>query len=849
MNEESQRKDDFSRQPLEDLQTGLKDFPERHPEPLTSPQLSREMLFQQRQKSELRRLLKHTCPELKMLDNVLDEEYAEVMSSEMEPGGETGYEGEVLSRCLIFENRDCGNNTPKINVVERAVGKLEYRKTLAASERKEEPYTNSFEGMIKSGKSTDSTSDFNKEVEEEIVKIDVKTTRKVFENQFSNTFKPVEIQGKIPLVLNKEKIFEKTAKQSEISSAESIQSNNGRNKDSEEITLCVNDVGKSTENDAYCSEAFSKNDPPLEGCSIRFPDSNREEMLKTNAALFPNNPFISSNTERENSYSHAHKGLNQSSVPGEDYPTANVKNRTHLFESMPFDRIRHQNQDEIETLVENIKETLNFLHHVKAIHSDGIIIEVNETMIAKKSNFTVSDRGPEIKYDEVAEGGAQNFIVQLLPRVNLKPQIIYIKEDSKGFMEATVVDALAHQHRFSANKEAELKTANVVQLVEDILNQDNSLRKGLIIQEDARTCAEVIVYSLYKYFDEEDVKSYSPPKSAEWDEPEADTESTSKNSQDQTWSGSIRANVKLFKSCIEKGDLEYLRSFHNDKPDILKSKHGQNQLAFREDNESHHQQICDPAEDCIQVDVKRLKGMFSEGNGHSYGNSLNSSAVSSRKIQSSIESNTEVFWLSQSNNSFNACIGQEHKEVAVTSEGQNNNRVIQANIAEAVDGTGEVSDPKTAFCNHYQAGNEVTTLCGSFQKISTEELFEIPIGNVKADIVELSRTVAESSQEISNKKVESCLDKNKSELPREIISGTEFDWQHKNTEMACEDANSKKVQPAETCNKMSEESTELVHNGQSLISMILAQNSEASFEQEGEEVSCQGTIKAALESL
>uniref|UniRef100_A0A3B3UQF4 LIM zinc-binding domain-containing protein n=1 Tax=Poecilia latipinna TaxID=48699 RepID=A0A3B3UQF4_9TELE len=100
-------------------------------------------------------------------------------------------------------------------------------------------------------------------------------------------------------------------------------------------------------------------------------------------------------------------------------------------------------------------------------------------------------------------------------------------------MEATVVDALAHQHRFSANKDAELKTANVVQLVEDILNQDNSLRKGVIIQEDVRNGAEVIVYSLYKYFDEEDVKGYSPPNSAGHDEPEAETVSVPKSSQDQ----------------------------------------------------------------------------------------------------------------------------------------------------------------------------------------------------------------------------------------------------------------------------------------------------------------------------
>ncbi|KAM4718040.1 xin actin-binding repeat-containing protein 1 [Anableps anableps] len=853
MNEDSQqRKDYFPPQLPEEHQTGLEDISEAHSEQLTSSQLSREMLFEQRQKSELRRLLKHTCPELKMLDDVVDEEFAEVLSSKMEPGSETGYEGEVLSRCLMFENRGRSNNTPKTSVAKGAVERWDYQKTSAVFEGlKDETCTKSFEGMIKSVKSPDLASDLNKEVEEEMAKIDVKVTRKVFENQSSSTYKPDEIQGNIPMVLNKEMIIEKTIKSSEISSPDSIQDNiKSRNKNTEEKILCVNTADVSTENDISCSEAFPRNDASLELGSTSYPDPERKsEIIKTNAALFQNNPFISTNIERENSYSHASKTQNQSSVAGEDYPTPNVKNRTHLFESMPFDKIKHQNQDEIETLVENIKETLNFLHHVKAIYSDGVIIEVNETMIAKKSQFTVSDRGPDIKYDKVAKGGAQNFIVQLLPRVNLKPQITYLKEDSKGFMEAIVVDALAHQHRFSENKDPELKTASVVQLVEDILNQDNSLRKGVIIQEDSRKCAEVIVYSLYKYFDEEDVKSYSPPTIAVHDEPEADIGSTLKNSQDQFWSGSIRANVKLFKSCIEKGDLEYLRSLHDDEPNIHKSELSPNQAALRKDDESYHQQISDPAEECFQVDVKRLKGMFSEGKCPSHDNCFKSSAVPSGESQSSIECSTGVSLLPQPKNSFNTCFSQELKDVMANPEGQNDNRVHHAEMAEAVDGTDEISDHNIANYSFYQDENEART-CGLFHEIHTEELFEIPIVSVTVNNKALSRAEAESSQEISNTQVESCLEKsNEPPLAQEIIVGPESNWQHKNTEAASEDANSKKLKTADTCSKTDGESTELVQKENIPTAMAPAQGSEVTPEQEGEDVCCQGTIQAALDSL
>ncbi|XP_014847949.1 PREDICTED: xin actin-binding repeat-containing protein 1-like isoform X2 [Poecilia mexicana] len=787
-----QRKDDHPPQPPDEPEKGLEDIAEGHSEQLMSSQLSREKIFQQRQKNELRRLLKHTCPEIKMLDDVVNEEFAEVLSSKSESGGETGYEGEVLSRCLIFENRGSSYSTPKIYVEEGAVERQDYRKISTVLEGlKDEPCTKSCEGMMTSDKSPDLTSNYNKEVEEQVAKIDVKANRKVFENKRSSTVKPDEIQGNVPMVLNKPP---------EMSSAGSTQGNNkSEDRTLEEQKLCVGAVGESTKSDFSCSEAaFPCHDLPLEGSFISFTESERKrEIIKTNAALVQNNPFISSNIERENFLSHASNTQNQSIVASEDYPIANVKNRTHLFESMPFDKIRHQNQDEMETLVENIKETLNFLHCVKAIHSDGAIIEVSETMIAKKSQFTISDRGPEIKYDKVAEGGAQNFIVQLLPRVNLKPQIIYLKEDSKGFMEATVVDALAHQHRFSANKDAELKTANVVQLVEDILNQDNSLRKGVIIQEDVRNGAEVIVYSLYKYFDEEDVKGYSPPNSAGHDEPEAETVSVPKSSQDQARSGSIRANVKLFKSCIEKGDLEYLRSLHDDEQTIHSTEHSQSEAAVRLDDESHHHHISNPSEECIQVDVKRLKGMFSEGTGPSHSKSVKSSAVSSGKSKSPIECNTGAFLFPQSNNSCNscnACFGQGLKEVLANSEHQNQNRVQQAEMAEA----------------------------------NTEELFEIPI-------VSLSRAEAESAQEISSTKVELCLEKsNKSPLVEGIFSAPESNWLPKNTETVREEVSSVKEHTSETCNKINEGFRELAKN-------------EATPEQQ--EVCCQGTIQAALDSL
>ncbi|CAL8312834.1 unnamed protein product [Merluccius merluccius] len=89
-------------------------------------QPSKVMLHQQRQKCELRRLLKHTHPELKTLDGVMDEELAEVLR--LETAGENGYEGEVIARRRMFENHE-SNHTPNKPTEERPAERGEVMRT------------------------------------------------------------------------------------------------------------------------------------------------------------------------------------------------------------------------------------------------------------------------------------------------------------------------------------------------------------------------------------------------------------------------------------------------------------------------------------------------------------------------------------------------------------------------------------------------------------------------------------------------------------------------------------------------------------------------------------------------
>ncbi|XP_068438486.1 xin actin-binding repeat-containing protein 1-like [Clinocottus analis] len=592
------------------------------------------------------------------------------------------------------------------------------------------------------------------------------------------------------------------------------------------------------------------------------------EKIKTSAALFQNNPFIPTNIEREHCFMNTSTSQNPAGESGaaQEYVITNVKNRTHLFESMPFDKIGHQSKDDIETMVENIKEILNSLYHGNAIHSDGSIIEVNETMIAKKAKFTLSECGPTIKYDEVAEGGAQNFILQLLPRANLKPQITYLKEGNKGDMEVTVVNVLLHQHHFPTNQDTEFKTANVVQLVEDILNQDNSLRKGVVIQEDVDRCPEVIVYSLYNYFDEEDVRSYYPPQGAEYDEPEPEIGdvSTADNKElrkgvikstisclletpkEQTCHESIRpeftvkGNVKLFKSCIEKGDLEYLKTLQAE-PTEQEQELSLNPNVVGQGIDLHHEQSGDQAEEnseWVAVDVKRLRNMFS-GDQRPTQPKQNACETRAQSTTISCAFTGQKVPLGKSQSPTEDIHGQE-----ATPQGaylylktQDNGRVHQAELVELVDDNDEISNLQTAIDCLQQVTIEAKSLKNSSQE-KHEFLIQEPVVSITADVkqteVKLSGKNDGQRKAIWN------------ELP--VTSENKSDHQH-NAETRRRYTNSEEVQTTETCSKTDQKDTEVAQKHPFQVGVSVHSPETTASEQENEEVVFQGKLQAALDSL
>lgn len=767
------------------------DSSDSHFQPVTA-QAAKGKLHQQRQKCELRRLLKHTHPELKRLEDVLDEELAEVLSCDTRgAAGESGYEGEVLSRCLIFEN--CATTdacfAPKPTVERSENGKI--------------CETQEGENM--------------KHTKQDDTRIDVPATRRIFEGQSVSTLRQNAEKSHSEVSAIKEQRRE-VQKSEEKSKNKNLQNRNT----ALELTCLLQPQSP--------DHKFPGTDGSLQEDETSFLNLEVEDKIKTSAILLKNNPFITANIERESKSSHA----TGDSGEHRECLTANVKKRTYLFESLPFDRIKHQNKDEVEAMVENIRGTLNCLYSSHVVHSGGSIVEVSETMIAKKAKFTLSDAGPVINYEEVAEGGAQNFILQLVPRAHLKPRITYLKEDKRGRIEDTIVNVGSQQ-------ETECKTAQLVQVVEDILHQDNSLRKGVIIQEDQEAQAEVMVYSLYKYFDEEDVKHYLPPQIREHEEEQKESKvpepskgeaesltSPSKDTpKDRTLAASTRpeiaSNVQLFKTCIEKGDFEYLKGLHADS--TAEEFPSVNDVATQ-DSELHPAQTLTHAamSEWVPVDVEKLKKMFSgdqsptqpkQKEGQIRAQKTTGMPTGQNTGLPSTGSSSEMFFQHTPKEDSTATSSQ----ACANLQTQDHHVIHKAELVEVVADCDEISNLQLAITALQQATAEAKTLQ------ERQKCLVLEATGQNSDV--------ERSRDTLNKG-----SKDNDDLPTSFHLAVEFnlDFSHRNTEESHK--GTKADAPTEFCSG----------TGQDRGSGCASSLETAVAQQEGEEV-FQGKLQAALESL
>ncbi|XP_048806549.1 xin actin-binding repeat-containing protein 1 isoform X1 [Lagopus muta] len=244
----------------------------------------------------------------------------------------------------------------------------------------------------------------------------------------------------------------------------------------------------------------------------------------------------------------------------EPIPRADVKSTTWLFESTPLDKFgASECSREAELKERTMRETLETLCTCQAIQHDGILIEANDMESVKMVKYQLSSPGaPEILKEEIVRGHLQGIMLQLLHRTNVEPQSVLVEEDREGKIKVSSLQLLDQSEAIKGKEDL---SGNVAKALQGLLSQDASIKKGMVIQETKSESVKMTLYSLLFHSVQQkvvkgDVKSTIGNLMASSQEQKATV--TVKREDNE------KGNVQLFASCIEKGDLDYLKNLQQE---------------------------------------------------------------------------------------------------------------------------------------------------------------------------------------------------------------------------------------------------------------------------------------------
>lgn len=637
---------------------------DEHERAFTSPPPTREVLsilHQRRQKCELRRLLKHTYPELKNVDSLVEKEMADILN--IDPVTDIGYQSEVQSRCWLFENHE-------INSVDFHDQKLQMKKEFQEGDIKrtvcmfEQPTSNFLnkENKPQLSESQEGTS-------EQSIRVDVKATRRMFETQSVDILR--DSQSPCP----RRNIVSEEERRSDQKPKNDSETDGKQTSHIHHNSLTTDFIGT---NEAFVGISRAK--------------QVFETILRDKENISPTNDSFSQE---------------------EELLKANVKNRAQMFESTPLDKINQQTKEESETILENMQETLVSLCNFNIMHSDGTILETNEIGHIKKAryHFIKEDTRPEIDEEEIVTGSIKSIMLQMLPGTSLSPTVTFLKEDNQGNVEIQKVDVPTHQLPFTQDKEC--RTANVVQITEDLLSQEKSMRKGVLIQDGTTGTREITVYVLFIHSEDSTgvkelgkIECRSIPSSLKIN-PESekgDLKTDISSSESSSVVGTNKSsNVQLCQSCIEKGDLDNLKQLQ----EISSDDDDLNIGASTEESEK--------TREIIPGNVNNIKALFTTNIDHlsfKIQSEENKSKESPTESLINNENNTEES--NQAENCTNTAGTLKNERILHDQDIMDDGDVLQAELVDVVEDD-ELVNLQTAIMNLHQATMEAKALQQSVQ--------------------------------------------------------------------------------------------------------------------------------------
>ncbi|KAM9327862.1 uncharacterized protein xirp2a [Pholidichthys leucotaenia] len=247
-------------------------------------------------------------------------------------------------------------------------------------------------------------------------------------------------------------------------------------------------------------------------------------------------------------------------VTKEEIPQADVKTTTWLFETTPFHKFNESSMEKTEIIGKSVKDTLEELYSQKMVDSQGILIEADEIGDVRMAKYKLMNQeAPEIQKEEIIRGDLSHIMMNLLNRRETTERIITIDEEERGDINTTVRQLFNQERGINVEKE-EIIRGDIQEAMSNLLKNESSSKRGILIQEDEKGDVRMTIYSLLNKgeiasMEKEDIVQGNVSKTLQRLLSNSGGEDSKKIKIGET----ERGNVSFYSTCIESGALDYLK--------------------------------------------------------------------------------------------------------------------------------------------------------------------------------------------------------------------------------------------------------------------------------------------------
>ncbi|XP_075385804.1 xin actin-binding repeat-containing protein 2 [Tenrec ecaudatus] len=258
----------------------------------------------------------------------------------------------------------------------------------------------------------------------------------------------------------------------------------------------------------------------------------------------------------------------------EEVPPSDVKTTTWLFETTPLHEFNEKKVEKVAVIGKSIKETLEKLYSEKVIEAPGIIIEADEVGDVRMAKYKLMNQtSPAIQKEEIVKGDLRNIMVNLLSKRDCTKREVWVSEEEKGNVSITKTQLLNRSTEWHAEKE-EVVRGDVEQAIKNLLSEERSVKKGIVVQEDERGDINMTIYCLLH---ENEDNTTEREEVIGGDVKRAihnllSSTTNNKIAERVKIDASERGNVQFFTTCIESGVWDYLKQLQTEPGETLTAR-------------------------------------------------------------------------------------------------------------------------------------------------------------------------------------------------------------------------------------------------------------------------------------